>query len=57
MFHESLPVFVNTFVTQLVIKLLETSEATHVEETKFWRLYSNRNMIQQFYFTSRKWSN
>jgi hypothetical protein len=35
MFHESLPVFVNTFVTQLVIKLLETSEATHVEETKF----------------------
>jgi flagellar biosynthesis regulator FlbT len=35
MFHESLPVFINTFVTQTVIKSLKISEATHLEETKF----------------------
>jgi len=33
MFHESLPVFINTFVTQSAIKLLKISEATHLEET------------------------
>ena len=35
MFHESLPVFINTFITQSVIKSLKIPEATHLEETKF----------------------
>jgi len=57
MFHESLPVFIKTSVTQSVIRSLKISEATHLEETKFWRLNSKRNGIQKFYFTSHKRSN
>jgi hypothetical protein len=58
MLHESLLVFINTFVTQPMIKSLKISEVTHLEGTKFWRLNSDRNMIQQFYFRSnyKKWN-